>query len=153
MNKNNKLSIATAVLAAVALTIGIIAFAQAQNALNPAQARGTRYLGQASALDLTIDDTLNIDDTAYTAAGGQTLDPIASHYLLAPSSALTLTLATTTAVTGDFVWFVSNVTTATVVVDTGATAGGGNRTLGENDVIGFIYDGAAWLEAFYSDNS
>ena len=103
--------------------------------------------------DFVVDDTFNIDDTAYTSTGAQTLDPVASHYLLAPTAALTLTLATTTAVTGDFVWFVSNVATSTVIVDTTATAGGGNRTLGVNDVIGFIFDGATWNEAFYSDNS
>ena len=39
------------------------------------------------------------------------------------------------------------------IIDTGATAGGGNRTLGQYDVIGFIYNGAKWLESFFSDNS
>ncbi len=104
--------------------------------------------------DLTIDDTFNIDDTAYSSVGAQTLDPSASMYLMSPATTLTLTLATTTSVTGDFVWFVSTVATDTVIVDTGATAGGGNRTLGTaGDVIGFIFNGSAWVEAFYSDNS
>jgi hypothetical protein len=104
--------------------------------------------------DLIVDDTFNIDDTAYSSVGAQTLDPTASVYLLSPATTLTLTLATTTSVAGDFVWFVSTVATDTVIVDTTATAGGGNRTLGTaGDVIGFIYNGSVWAEAFFSDNS
>lgn len=106
--------------------------------------------------DLIVDDTFNIDDTAYALTGSQTLTPTASVYLLAPTAALTLTLGTAAPNApdaGDFVWFVSTVTTATVIVDTTATAGGGNRTLGDTDVIGFMFDGDTWVEAFYSDNS
>jgi cytoskeletal protein CcmA (bactofilin family) len=104
--------------------------------------------------DLIVDDTFNIDDTTYSSVGAQTLDPTASMYLLSPATTLTLTLATTTSVAGDIVWFVSTVATDTVIVDTTATAGGGNRTLGTaGDVIGFIYNGSVWSEAFFSDNS
>lgn len=104
--------------------------------------------------DLSVDDTFNIDDTAYSSVGAQTLDPTASMYLMSPATTLTLTLATTTSVAGDFVWFMSQVATDIVIVDTTCTAGGGNRTLGsDGDTIGFIYDGSKWCEAFYSDNS
>ena len=103
--------------------------------------------------DLIVDDTFNIDDTAYSSVGAQTLTPTASFYTLAPATVLTLTLGTTGTVAGDFVWFVSTVSTSTTIVDTTATAGGGNRALGQNDVIGFIYTGSVWAEAFYSDNS
>lgn len=107
--------------------------------------------------DFSVDDTFNVDDTAYALVGSQTLTPTASFYTLAPvASVLTLTLGTAAPnapSAGDFVWFVSTVTTNTVFADTGATAGGGTRTLGENDVIGFIFNGSAWIEAFFSDNS
>lgn len=104
--------------------------------------------------DLVISDTLNIDDNTSTLTGTQTLAPAASVYLFSPASTLTLTLATGNAVVGDFLWITNITSTANVViVDTGATAGGGNRTIALNDVIGFIFANAKWLEAFYSDNS
>lgn len=91
--------------------------------------------------------------TTYALTGTQTLTPTGSLYFLTPSAALTLTLSTNDAVPGDMVFFVSGVTTSTVFADTGATAGGSTRTLGNNDIIGFLFDGTTWDEAFFSDNS
>lgn len=104
--------------------------------------------------DLVVDDTFNIDDTAYTSTGAQTLDPTASFYTLAPAAVLTLTLGTTTSVAGDFVTFVSTVTTDTIIVDTTATAGGGNITLDTaGDVMCFVYTGSLWAQSCNNDNS
>jgi hypothetical protein len=103
--------------------------------------------------DLVVDDTFNIDDTTIVISGTQTYTPTATAYLLNPSGTLTLTLATGSAAVGDFLWLVNVSAQSVIVVDTGATAGGGSRTLGQNDVIGFIYANSKWLEAFFSDNS
>lgn len=103
--------------------------------------------------DLIVDDTLNVDDTSYALTGTQTLTPTASMYVISSGSAVTITLATAGAAAGDLLWLVDNTAQAVVIVDTTATAGGANRTLGNHDVIGFIFDGTIWVEAFYSDNS
>jgi len=103
--------------------------------------------------DLIVDDTFNVDDTAYALTGTQTLTPTASTYVISSASAVTITLATSSASAGDFLWLVDNTAQAVVIVDTTATAGGSDRTLGIHDVIGFIFDGTIWVEAFYSDNS
>ena len=102
--------------------------------------------------DLRVDDTFAIDDTILTITGTQTYTPTASYYALNPTSTLTLTLGTGDN-DGDFLWLINVSAQSVVVVDTGATAGGGNRTLGQNDVIGFVWDNTKWIEAFYSDNS
>ena len=108
----------------------------------------------ASINDLVISDTINIDDNVSTITGTQTLTPTASVYLFNPASTLTLTLATGDAAVGDFLW-ISNITStaSVVVVNTGATAGGSDRTIALDDVIGFIFANSKWVEAFYSDNS
>lgn len=108
----------------------------------------------ASINDLVISDTINIDDNVSTITGTQTLTPTASVYLFNPASTLTLTLATGGAAVGDFLW-ISNITStaSVVVVNTGATAGGSDRTIALDDTIGFIFANGKWLEAFYSDNS
>lgn len=103
--------------------------------------------------DVTVDDTFNIDDTSWALTGTQTLTPTASMYVVGSTGAVTITLATGSAAAGDFLWLVANTAQAIVIVDTTATAGGANRTLGNHDVIGFLFDGSIWVEAFYSDNS
>jgi hypothetical protein len=89
--------------------------------------------------------------TAYTLTGAQTITPTTTYYELAPTSTLTATLAGGTA--GDLLILANTVTTSTIIVDTGATAGGGNITLGENDVAGFIKVDDTWAELFSPDNS
>jgi len=104
--------------------------------------------------DLTVDDTFAIDDTDSTITGTQTLVPTASFYQFNPASTLTLTLSSTNVLEGDFLWITNiNASNDVVVVDTTATAGGGNRTVSKNDVLGFIFSNSVWAEAFYSDNS
>ncbi len=97
---------------------------------------------------------LNFVATNYTSTGAQTITPTnRTLYNLNPTAVLTITLGTGEATTGDMVIFANNVTTSTVIVDTGATAGGSNVTLGENDNAGFIFLGDAWIELFSPDNS
>ena len=103
--------------------------------------------------DLTVDDTFAIDDTDSVITATQTLTPTASFYQFNPNATLTLTLGVGGA-EGDFLWLTNvNASNSVVVVDTTATAGGSNRTLGKNDVIGFILSNSLWVEAFFSDNS
>lgn len=103
----------------------------------------------------SVDGVWGLAPQTIALSGDQTLTPTVSSYLLAPTSTMTLTLSITDAKAGDFIFFVGTVSTDTVIVDTGATAGGGARTISNADIIGFIYDAVSgkWLEAFYSDNS
>jgi len=110
--------------------------------------------GAVSALnDLTVDDTLNIDDTDNALAGTQTITPTATFYEFAPATTLTLTIATGSATVGDFLILQNTVSTSTVIVDTGATVGGGNITLGANDLALFIFTNTKWVEIASPDNS
>lgn len=104
--------------------------------------------------DLSVDDTLNLDETAYTSTGAQNLTPTATFYELAPAATLTLTLQTGSAAAGDLLILASTVATSTVIVDTGCTVGGSTVSLGsDGDMAIFIYTGAAWCEIASPDNS
>jgi hypothetical protein len=103
--------------------------------------------------DLIVDDTLNIDETAYALTGTKTITPTATYYQLAPTAALTLTLSTASAGAGDLLILHSTVATNTIIVDTGATVGGGNITLSTNDLALFIYGNSKWIEIASPDNS
>ena len=94
---------------------------------------------------------LELIGAAYALTGTQTLTPTTSSYVINSTAVLTLTLAGGEA--GDLVFFTNVGSNNAVFIDTGATAGGGNRTLGQYDVLGFIYNGAKWIESFFSDNS
>ena len=156
MTKQKWLNIALIALAVGALAMGGYAVLQG----NQPEARGTQHFGAAQFsgnvlmdTDLAVDDTFKIDDTIYILTGTQTLTPTASYYIVQSGSAVTITLATGDAESGDFLYVVDKTAQAVVFVDTSATAGGGNRTLGNHDAIGFLFDGSLWVEAFYSDNS
>ena len=103
--------------------------------------------------DLTVDDTFNIDDTDSTLTGSQTITPTYSYLQVSPTAVLTLTLATGAAVDGDILIIHNAVTTNTVIVDTGATQGGGNVTLAQDDIAAFIFGDSVWVEMFSPDNS
>lgn len=103
--------------------------------------------------DLTVDDTFNVDDTPSTLAGTQTLTPTASLYTFAPATTLTLTLATGEADNGDDLLLINTVTTSTVVIDTGATIGGGNITLGLNDTALYRFINSKWVMISTANNS
>jgi hypothetical protein len=116
---------------------------------------GTLALTGAATLsgDATIDDTISIDENAYALTGAQTITPTATYYQLAPVSVLTLTLSTASAADGDLIILHSTVSTATTIVDTGATVGGSVITLGENDLAVLIYGNSKWIEVASPDNS
>lgn len=103
--------------------------------------------------DLTIDDTLNIDDTDSALTGAQTITPTYSYLQVSPTAVLTVTLGVPTACDGDLFIIHNLVTTSTVVVDTGATVGGGNITMAQDDLAGFICGDGVWVELFSPDNS
>lgn len=156
MTKQKWFNIGLVILAVGALAMGVYAVTMG----NQPEARGTQHFGASQFdgnvlmdTDLAIDDTFKIDDTIYLLTGTQTLTPTASYYIVQSASAVTITLATGGAESGDFLYVVDKTAQAVVFVDTGATAGGGNRTLGNHDAVGFLFDGSIWIEAFYSDNS
>ncbi len=109
------------------------------------------FTGAASLGDATLSGLVNIAPTSYALTGAQTLTPTVSYYELAPAAVLTLTLGTGSA--GDYLILANTVTTSTVIVDTGATVGGGNITLGENDIAEFINVDGTWAEISSPDNS
>jgi hypothetical protein len=94
---------------------------------------------------------LELVGTTYELTSTQTLTPTTSSYVISSTAVVTLTLGGGTA--GDLVLFTNVSGNDAVFVDTGATSGGGSRTLGQYDVIGFIYNDAKWIESFFSDNS
>ena len=106
-----------------------------------------------SGATLSVDSALNLDDTDSVLAGTQTLTPTATYYQLSPATVLTLTLAIGSASDGDLLLLHNTVATNTVVVDTGATVGGGNITLAANDLVLFIYGNSKWVEIASPDNS
>lgn len=104
--------------------------------------------------DLTISSgTLAIEETDNVATGAQTITPTKTYYHFAPTAVTTVTLATGAAVEGDLLILHNIVSTNTVIVDTGATQGGGNITLGQDDPAGFIFGDGVWVELFSPDNS
>lgn len=101
--------------------------------------------------DVTVDDTLNVDDTDSALTGAQTITPTGTYYQMSPATVITVTLGAGT--DGDLLIMHNLVTTNVVIIDTGATAGGGNITLGQDDNAGFIYGDGVWVELFSPDNS
>jgi hypothetical protein len=102
---------------------------------------------------LTSDGILNLADTDSVLTGAQTITPTYSYLQVSPSAVLTLTLATGSATDGDILIIHNLVSTTTTVIDTGATQGGGNVTLGQDDPAIFIFGDGVWVEIASPDNS
>jgi len=106
------------------------------------------------AVGLVITNVLNIADADSVLSGTNTITPTSSYLQTAPvDQVLTMTIATGAAVDGDILIVHNLNTTNTVIIDTGATAGGGNITLGQDDPAGFIFGDGVWVELFSPDNS
>ena len=103
--------------------------------------------------DVIVDDTFNIDENANVATGTQTITPTQTYVQFAPTAVTTVTIATASAADGDFLILHNTVSTATTVVDTGATVGGSVITLGLNDLAIFIFGNSKWIEVASPDNS
>lgn len=94
-----------------------------------------------------------IEETDNTATGTQTITPTQTYYHFSPTAVTTVTIATGSAVEGDFLIIHNLVATSTTIVDTGATQGGSDIILGLDDVAGFIFGDGVWVELFSPDNS
>jgi len=104
--------------------------------------------------DLIVDDVFNIDDTSYTLTGSQTLNPTASFYVINSAGVVTITLGTTGVQAGDFLVLNNISGNNAVIADTNVrTTTGAALTLGQYDVVAFVYNGAAWIELYLAANS
>ena len=114
---------------------------------------GGSDVGYFSGLGLTVNNVLNTADTDSALTGAQTITPTYSYLQTSPTTVLTITLATGSAVDGDILIIHNLVSTTTTVVDTTATAGGGDVTIGQDDIGAFIFGDGVWIELFSPDNS
>lgn len=128
-----------ALILSLAALLLFVAFLTLPN--TPAGSVKARPMGRTS-----VEGVWGLAPINYTAYGNQTLTPTGSLYLLAPTTTLTVSLATGDALPGDVVILMSTVATQTIITDTGATIGGGNLTLSNTYVVGFIFDGTAWVQ-------
>ena len=103
--------------------------------------------------DITLDGTLNIDDEDSTITSTQSISVTSSFYEFTPTSVLTLTLDTDGVSVGDWLLIQNTGTSNVVLVDTGATIGGGNITLGQNDTALFVYVNSKWVMVSTANNS
>lgn len=102
--------------------------------------------------DIDIGGNLEFTPGAFSLTGAQTLTPTATFYQVSSASLLTLTIATGAAEGGDVVLLQNTSAVTHTIADTGATVGGSTRSFSPDDLIGFIFDGSNWIEAFYSLN-
>ncbi len=104
--------------------------------------------------DLIVDDVFNIDDTAYTLSGTQTLTPTASYYAINAGGILTLTLGTSGVAAGDIL-IISNASANNVNIPhtNMFSSTGAALDLGQYDVAAFLFDGTRWLELWLIANS
>ncbi len=104
--------------------------------------------------DLTLSaGVLTTEESDNTTTGAQTLVPTRTYYHFAPTAVTTVTISTTGVIEGDWLILHNLVSTSTVIVDTTATQGGGNITLGQDDIAAFIFGDSVWVEMFSPDNS
>ena len=109
--------------------------------------------GATTADDVTLTGVMSWDDTDSTAVGAQNITPSYSYLQVSPATVLTATLQTGSASDGDLLIVHNLVATATTIVDTTATQGGGNITLNKDDIAIFIFGDGVWVEIASPDNS
>jgi len=128
------------------ITADSTAFTVADTSGNVATAGTLDVTGAATfANDLTIDDTLNIDDTSYALTGAQTLTPTASYYAINSSAAVTITLIDGS--NGDFLTLVNLSANNAIIADTNIrTSTGSAITLGQYDVLLLLFTGTEWYQ-------
>lgn len=126
------------VLGLLLIALAVLSLAQVQAA--PQMAR------------TAVDGIWGLAPNTLTSSGSQTLTPTVSLYLVAPTSTLTLTLASGEAKPGDVLVIGSTTTTSTIVLTTN-TALAASRTISKNDVLEFRYFNSQWVESNYKDNT
>lgn len=145
-------AIATANPALIVDSAGVSNLLEVRDAATP---QFTINNGGAStfASDLTTAGVVAWDDTDSALTGAQTITPTYSYLQVSPTAVLTITLATGSAADGDLLIVHNLVATQTDIIDTGATVGGGNINLGQDDIAIFIFGDGVWVEIASPDNS
>jgi hypothetical protein len=90
--------------------------------------------------------------TAISVTNGAAFTPTASYQPLTSAGTVTPTIATSGVSTGTVLRLVNTSATSIVIQDTGTQVLGGDRTLGQNDVLLLLFDGTNWLEMAYANN-
>jgi len=82
------------------------------------------------------------------------LDPAYTFYNITPAAAITITLLTTSAVAGQLLIIYNTANYNLLIPDTNIlTSTGSALTLGQYDIVGWIYNGSKWVEMFLLANS
>lgn len=117
---------------------------------------GTLAVTGASTLsnDVTLSESIIFASTAFTPTAGQELTVDAGYYVINSSGNVSMTLATTGAVTGQIVILYGDDANTVTINDTNVlTSSGSALSLGQYDVVAFLWNGAKWVELFLLANS
>lgn len=92
--------------------------------------------------------------TSITVTDAAVFTPTASYQPITAAGTVTPTLSTATTLytAGQTLVLVNTSAQNVVLVDTGTAKLGGNRTLGQYDVLELFFDGTNWLELSFNDN-
>ncbi len=97
--------------------------------------------------DLTISGAANLGWNAISPATGSTLTPTYSVYKIDTSAAITMTLGTTGAVSGQLLILYGDDNYTVTINDTNLLSTTGNAlSVGQYDVAVFIFNGSKWVE-------
>lgn len=89
-----------------------------------------------------------------TPANGSTLNPSATYYNVNSSAGVTITLGTSGAVTGQMLYLYGDDNNTITIADTNILTSDGNAaTIGQYDVLVFVYNGSKWAQVSKSANS
>ncbi|RPI64649.1 MAG: hypothetical protein EHM48_00415 [Planctomycetaceae bacterium] len=104
--------------------------------------------------DLTVNGEGIYASTAITPSNLSTVTPAVSFYTINSSTNVTITLGTSGATVGQMLILYGDDANTVTIADTNIrTSSGAALTLGQYDVVIFIYAGGAWIEISISANS
>jgi hypothetical protein len=104
--------------------------------------------------DTTFDESVIYASTAITPSNLSTLTVDKTFYIVNSSTNVTFTLGTSGAVAGQMLILYFDDNHSVIIADTNVrTTTGGALTMGQYDVVGWIYSGAAWVELYLAADS